>query len=381
MRRWMLVVLATLALAGPLLAEVRRALAFETEVRAAVLIDFRTGAVLFAKDADVPLPPASMSKLMTANMVFERLKDGTLRLDDTLPVSERAWRTGGSKMFVKVGDRVPVDDLLHGIIIQSGNDACVVVAEALAGSEAAFAERMNQRARELGLANTNLMNATGLPDPQHRMSVRDLALLARHIIAEFPEFYRFYSETEFTYAGIRQYNRNPLLQKGVPGVDGMKTGHTDEAGYGLVTSALRDGQRLILVIAGAKSPRSRASEAERLLEYGFREFQHYKLFAPGETVQEADVWLGGRSRVPLVAPGGVAVTMSREARKEMVVRLVYHNPIPAPIAQGQVLAELQVTAPGLDVMTFPLVAASDVPQAGMLGKVTSALGYLIWGAS
>ena len=381
MRRAIVLALAVLGLTWPLLVAGGSARAFETEARAAVLMDYRTGAVLFAKDPDVPLPPASMSKLMTAYMVFERLKDGTLRLDDTLPVSEKAWRTGGSKMFVKVGDRVSVEDLLHGIIVQSGNDACVAVAESLAGSEAAFSERMTQRARELGLANTNLMNATGLPDPQHKMSVRDLALLARRIIAEFPEFYPIYSEPEFTYAGIRQHNRNPLLQKQVPGVDGMKTGHTDEAGYGLVTSAERDGHRLILVIAGTKSSRTRASEAERLLEYGFRDFQQYRLFGPGETVQEADVWLGGRSRVPLVSPEGVAVTMSREARKEMVVKLVYQNPVPAPITAGQVLAELLVTAPGLDPVTIPLVAATEVPEAGMLGKVTGALGYLLWGAS
>lgn len=362
-----------LALAGP-------AAAFETSARAAIVVDYRTGAVLFAKNPDQAIPPASMSKLMTAYLVFERLKEGSLSLDDTLPVSERAWRVEGSEMFVKVGERVRVEDLLRGMIIQSGNDACIVFAEALAGSEAGFAQRMNEKARELGLTSSNFKNATGLPDPEHVMSVRDLATLGMRIIKDFPEYYKYYSEREFTFNNIKQPNRNPLLQAGVPGVDGMKTGFTKEAGYGLVTSAERDGRRLVTVIAGLDKLRERRSEAEQLLEYGFREFQEYRLFQAGETVAEAGVWQGSESKVPLVAEGIVGVTLSREARKGMVAKLRYESPVQAPVAKGQRLGTLEVTAPGSDVVSIPLVAGRDVPRAGMFGRIAGAINYLVFGA-
>jgi serine-type D-Ala-D-Ala carboxypeptidase (penicillin-binding protein 5/6) len=354
--------------------------AFETSARAAIVVDYRTGAVLFAKNADQSIPPASMSKLMTAYMVFDWLREGSLELDDTLPVSEKAWRVEGSEMFVKVGDRVRVEDLLRGMIIQSGNDACIVFAEALAGSEAAFAERMSERALELGMSNSHFANATGLPDPQHYMSVRDLATLASRIIREFPEYYKYYSEKEFTFNNIRQPNRNPLLQAGVPGVDGMKTGFTKEAGYGLVASAQREGRRIITVIAGLDSTRNRRGESEQLLEYGFREWQEYRLFEPGQPVAEAGVWLGSQDRVPLVAEDVVGVTLSREARKGMNVKLRYDSPVPAPVAKGQPLGALEITAPGSEVVTVPLVAGQDVPKAGMLGRITGAIGYLVFGA-
>ena len=354
--------------------------AFETSARAAIVLDYRTGAVLFAKNADQAIPPASMSKLMTAYMVFERLKEGSLKLDDTLPVSERAWRIEGSEMFVKVGERVRVEDLLRGMIIQSGNDACIVFAEALAGSEQAFAERMTERARELGLTVSHFKNATGLPDPEHVMSVRDLGILAMRIIRDFPEYYKYYSEREFTFNNIKQPNRNPLLQAGVPGVDGMKTGFTKEAGYGLVASAERDGRRLVTVIAGLDKLRERRSEAEQLLEFGYREFQEYRLFQAGETVAEAEVWQGSESKVPLVSDGVVGVTLSREARKGMVAKLRYESPVQAPIAKGQRLGTLEVTAPGSDLVSIPLVAGKDVPRAGMFGRIAGAINYLVFGA-
>jgi serine-type D-Ala-D-Ala carboxypeptidase (penicillin-binding protein 5/6) len=359
----------------------RPAAAFETAARAAIVVDYRTNATLYAKDADARIPPASMSKLMTAYMVFERLKEGSLKLDDTLPVSEKAWRVEGSEMFVKVGDRVRVEDLLRGMIIQSGNDACIVFAEALAGSEAAFSERMSERAVELGMTNSHFANSTGLPDPQHYMSVRDLATLAVRIIREFPEYYKYYSEKEFTFNNIRQPNRNPLLQAGVPGVDGMKTGFTKEAGYGLVASAERDGRRIVTVIAGLDSTRNRRGESEQLLEYGFREWQEYRLFEPGQTVAEAGVWLGSAERVPLVPQDVVGVTLSREARKGMNVKLRYDSPVPAPVAKGQPLGALEISAPGSDVVTVPLVAGQEVPKAGMLGRITGAISYLVFGAS
>lgn len=355
--------------------------AFETAAKSAILIDFRTGQTLFAKDADVALPPASMSKLMTAYMAFDALRAGRLHLDDLIPISEKSWKMGGSQMFLEVGQRVPVKDLLRGIIIQSGNDACVAMAEALAGSEAAFAAQMNEKAKELGLSSSHFVNSSGLDEPGHLMSVRDLATLARRIIMEFPEYYPIYSEKEFEYAGIKQRNRNPLLQAGVPGVDGMKTGYTTGAGYGLVTSAIRNDQRLILVIAGLDSLKARASEAQSLLEYGFREFHEYRLFEAGEPVREADVWLGAEPKVALVPSETVAVTLSREARGGMEAKIVFDNPVPAPILAGQELARLEIAAPGIEAFSVPLVAANAVPEAGFLGRITSALGYLVRGRS
>ncbi|HET6519419.1 MAG TPA: D-alanyl-D-alanine carboxypeptidase family protein [Geminicoccaceae bacterium] len=356
------------------------AVPYETPARAAILIEAATDQVLFAKNADEPLPPASMSKLMTAYTVFERLKEGSLKLDDTFPVSEKAWRKQGSKMFVAVGSRVAVDDLLQGIIVQSGNDACIVVAEGLAGSEEAFAEQMTRRAHEIGLTRSTFRNASGWPDPQHLMSVRDLATLAKIIIDEFPEYYHYYGQDEFEYNGIRQRARNPLLTAGI-GADGLKTGHTEEAGYGLVASAARDGRRLIMVIAGLSSAGARAREAERLLEYGYREFSLYPLFAAGDVVEEAAVWLGNRDSVPLVPERDVVLTLSREARRDLQVTVAYDGPVPAPVAAGARLADLVVTAPGMEPMTVPLVAGQTVAGASFYGRVTGALGYLLWGSS
>jgi D-alanyl-D-alanine carboxypeptidase (penicillin-binding protein 5/6) len=373
--RLVALLVALLALAGG------PAAAFETSARAAIVIDHRTGQELFAKNADLALPPASMSKLVTALLVFEEIKAGRLRLDDTLPVSEKAWRTGGSKMFVKIGERVRVEDLLRGMIIQSGNDACVVLAEALAGSEAAFAERATRRARELGLTQTRLKNATGLPDPEHLMSVRDLATVASRIIREHPDLYRLYGEKEFEYAKIRQPNRNPLLQAGVPGVDGVKTGYTEEAGYGLVVSAEREGRRIVLVVAGLDTLRQRRSEAELLLEYAFREFQEYKLFGAGETVVEVPVWMGDAAAVPAVPASVVGVTLRREARKDLKVTARFEAPLPAPVAAGQEIGRLEIVLPGRPPTTVPLLAGRAVERAGLLGRLTGALGYLVQGGA
>jgi D-alanyl-D-alanine carboxypeptidase (penicillin-binding protein 5/6) len=361
-------------------ASAERASAFETSAKAAILVDLQSDQVLFAKNADEPLPPASMSKLMTAFMVFEQLEEGHLSLDDTFPVSEKAWRKGGSKMFVEVGSRVRVEDLLHGIIVQSGNDACIVVAEALAGSEEAFAEQMTKRAHELGLTHTTLKNASGWPDPEHLMSVRDLATLARILIERFPEYYPIYSEKEFTFNGIRQYARNPLLHMDV-GADGLKTGHTEAAGYGLTASAARDGRRLVMVLAGLQRPGDRAREAERLLEYGFNQFKSYQLFAAGEAVGQAGVWLGNEPTVPLVLDRDVVISLTPEARRELEVKVVYDGPVPAPVAKGAQIAELEIAAPGLEPRRLPLMASQEVRPAGLLSRVTSAIGYLIWGPS
>jgi serine-type D-Ala-D-Ala carboxypeptidase (penicillin-binding protein 5/6) len=355
--------------------------AFETAAKAAIIMDHRTGVVLFEKNADERIPPASMSKLMTAYMIFDRLKAGRLKLDDEITISEKSWKMGGSQMFLKVGDRVKVEDLIRGIIIQSGNDACVAMAEALAGSEEEFAREMNEKAQELGLTNSGFANSTGLDAPGHLMSVRDLALLAHRIIQDFPEYFKYYSEREFVYRDIKQQNRNPLLQANVPGVDGMKTGYTEQAGYGLVATAKRGDRRVITVLAGLGAISQRKTEGERLLEYGFREFQEYALFQGGETVVDARVWQGAEPTVPLVPAQTVGVTLSREARKGLVVKLRYDNPVGAPVAAGQPLGSLEISAPNVTTFTVPLVAGREVPRAGMVGRVTGAIGYLIWGAS
>jgi D-alanyl-D-alanine carboxypeptidase (penicillin-binding protein 5/6) len=354
--------------------------AYETPAHAAILVDLESGQELYAKNADLPVPPASMSKLMTVLMVFERLADGSLSLDDTLPVSEKAWRKGGSKMFVEVGSRVRVEDLLHGIIVQSGNDACIVVAEALGGTEEAFSEQMTRRAHELGLTNSTFKNASGWPDPGHLMSVRDLARLATIIIENHPEYYGIFAEKEFTYSGIRQYTRNPLLRRDL-GVDGLKTGHTEKAGYGLTASAVREGRRLIMVLAGLEGPADRARESERLLEHGFRDFKNYQLFARGDSVDHADVWLGSTGTVPLVVQDDVWVSLTPEGRRDLEVKVVYDGPIPAPVADGTQLAQLEISAPGLEPRRVPLIAGEAVQAANVFGRMTSAIGYLIWGPS
>ena len=353
--------------------------AIETTAREAFLIDATTGRVLLDKNSDVSMPPASMSKIMTIYMVFERLKDERLALDDELLVSEKAWRMGGSKMFVEVGTTVRVEDLLRGVIVQSGNDACIVLAEGLSGTEEAFAEEMTRKAREIGLTGSSFANATGWPDPNQRMTARDLATLARRIIEDFPEYYHYYAETEFTYGGIRQMNRNPLLYKSL-GADGLKTGHTEEAGYGLTASVVQGDRRIILVLNGLGSQKARSEESARLIGWALREYDNYTLFKPGETVDEAPVWLGEAANVPLVMPEGVTVTLSRKARRDMRVTVVYDAPIPAPLRAGQEVAKLVVNAPGEAPVEFPLMAGADVERLGIFGRVTTSLQYLVFGA-
>jgi serine-type D-Ala-D-Ala carboxypeptidase (penicillin-binding protein 5/6) len=371
--------LFALALAVVVAAGTASAQTFETAAKAAILIDHRSGDVLFEKNPDQAIPPASMSKLMTALVAFEELEVGNLTLDQTIPVSERAWRMGGSRMFIEVGTRVSVHELLQGIIVQSGNDACVAIAEALSGSEEAFAERLTQRGIEIGLTNTTLKNATGWPDPEHLMSVRDLSIVARQIIGRFPQYYQYYSQLEFEFNGINQHNRNPLLQAGIPGVDGMKTGYTREAGYGLVASAERDGRRLILVVAGLDSIAQRRSEAERLMEFGFRNFEEYRLFESDMVVVEAPVWQGAQATVPLVAQEVVGITLTRQARDTLKVKVVYDSPVPAPIEAGQVVGHIEMTAAGMPTRMMPLIAAAPVERAGVIGRMTGTLEYLIRG--
>ena len=359
--------------------------AIETIAEQAFLIDMTTGEVLFEKNADRPVPPASMSKMMTTYMIFERLRDGSLTLEDTFTVSENAWRKGGAKsggstMFLEPGKRVKVEDLLRGIIVQSGNDACIVVAEGLASSEEAFAEEMTARAREMGLKNTVFKNATGWPDPGHLSTARDLALLAQRTITDFPEYYHYYGEKELTYNTIRQINRNPLLYKDID-VDGLKTGHTEASGYGLAASATKGDRRLILVINGLQTKKDRSREPQRLLNWGFRDFNNYRLFSAGEEVTEADVWLGKEAKVPLVIEREMLLTLARKARRKMKVTVTFENPIPAPIAKGDPVAKLVLTVPGRDKLEVPLLAGAAVERLGLFGRLGTALKAIIWGQS
>lgn len=353
--------------------------AVETPAQQAILIDVTTGTVLMEKNADEATAPASMSKIMLLYMVFERLADGSLAMDDTFPVSEKAWRMGGSKMFVRVNTRVTISDLLRGIIIHSGNDASIVVAEGLAPSEASFAVEMTERGIELGLTNSFFKNATGWPDEGHVMSARDVAHLSQRMIQDFPQYYPLFQETEFTYNEIRQGNRNPLLYD-YPGADGLKTGHTDASGYGLAASAVRNGRRLILVMNGLESVQDRAREAERLLDWGFREFANYTLFRAGEVVEDAPVWLGEQPTVPLVIQQDLTITLSRTARRQLVVKAVYDSPVPAVVLAGTRLATLVIEAPETTPIELPLLAGADVGRLGLLGRLGAALNYLVWGA-
>ena len=350
----------------------------ETSARQAILLDFQSGTVLLSRSADSRMYPASMTKMMTTYLVFERLQNGTLSLDDTFLVSEEAWRKGGSKMFVEVGDRVRIEDLLHGIIVQSGNDATIVVAEGISGSEEAFAREMTETARELGMMNTQFRNASGWPDDDHYTTAEDLAILAQRIIQDFPEYYHFYSETEFTYADITQQNRNPLLYRDI-GVDGLKTGHTEASGYGLTASALRGSQRLVLVVNGLDSTRARAEESERILDWGFREFGTYRLFEAGETVEEAAVWLGTESRVPLIVQEPVDIVMRRSARDDLRVVLHTMEPISAPVQPGSQQGEVVISAPGMETVRVPVVAGEPVERLGSMGRLQAAIEFLVFG--
>ncbi|MFC6856761.1 D-alanyl-D-alanine carboxypeptidase family protein [Marivibrio halodurans] len=352
----------------------------ETSARQALMVDLETDTELLSVNADQRMYPASMTKLMTAFLVFERLQNGTLSLDDTFPVSEKAWRKGGSKMFVEVGERVKIEDLLRGIIIQSGNDATIVVAEGVAGTEEAFAREMTAKARELGMENTQFKNASGWPDPQHYTTARDLVTLAEALIERFPEYYHLYSQTEFTYANITQQNRNPLLYRNI-GADGLKTGFTDDSGYGLTASAVRNGRRLLLVVNGLDSTGDRAKEAERLIDWGFREFGTYGLFKAGEVVNDIPVWLGRQGTIPAIIDQDVAVTLRRKKRDEMKVTLVGTQPLEAPIEAGQTVGEVRITAPGLDTITVPVKAARAVEKLGAFGRIQAALQYLVFGGN
>ena len=352
--------------------------AFETRARAAWVYDLTTGTVLLEKQADEPLPPASMSKLMTVNMLFEALRDGRVTLDEEFAVSSYAKSMGGSTMFLNETDRPTVEDLIKGIVVLSGNDACVVVAEGLAGTEAEFAAKMNARAKTLGLTNSHFTNASGWPDPAHKMSMHDLGILAVRLITEFPEYYGSFALTEFPYDGRspdNRFNRNPLLKMGV-GADGLKTGHTEEAGFGLVGSAVQDGRRIVVVISGLASEKDRSEEAQRLIDWAFREFIQKTIVTKGTRIVDAPVWLGSADTVGLVVEQDLTLLLPSLAQDTLKSEVKYVGPLAAPITAGTRLAEMIIEIPGHEPVTVPLVAEADIAKGGFGKRVKTAFGIL-----
>lgn len=356
---------------------------YSTPAEAALLMDAETGTVLFSKNPDTRIPPASLAKIMTMEVVFDQLKRGKLKLDDRFFVSENAWRnggasSGGSTMFAKLNSEIRLEDLIRGVVIQSANDGSIIIAEGLAGSEQAFANLMNQRARQIGLDASNFTNSTGLPDPEQYVTIRDLAKLARYIIREYPNYYRYYREKDFEWNNIRQRNRNPLLASNI-GADGMKTGYTEESGYGIVGTAKREGRRLVAVLSGMTSKSQRAEEARKILDWGFRAFEKITLFEEGEILGQASVYGGEKPGVDVVGEGPVSIYLPIGYRDKMKARIVYTGPLMPPVAKGSQIASLKVWIDDELSQETKLYAAEDVNKGGLQRQAVDALKELLFG--
>jgi D-alanyl-D-alanine carboxypeptidase (penicillin-binding protein 5/6) len=356
---------------------------FQTTAPYVILLDAESGTVLFEKYADTPTPPSSMAKLMTSEVVFNELKQGRIKLDTEYLVSEDAWRRGGapshtSSMFASIHSKVRVEDLIQGAVVQSGNDACITLAEGIAGNEQAFVAMMNKRARELGLQKAYFTNSTGLPDPAQKVTVRELGRLARHIIRTYPEYYRYYGEHEFTWNKIKQPNRNPLLTMNL-GADGLKTGFTVDGGYGMVGSAVQNGLRLIVVVNGLKSAKERGDEAKRLLEFGFKGFDARPLFNDGQVVGVAKLFGGASGGVTLVGQGPISVLMPKNSSDHISAKIVYAGPVPAPVAVGQQIANLNIYRGDSLVLEAPLYAAESVERGNLRQRAFDGAAELVIG--
>lgn len=369
-------------LLGALLGQARAQI--ETEAQYAIVLDVDTRTTLFEKNADELMQPASMSKLMTLALMFQALDEGKITLDTEMHVSEFAWRTGGapsggSAMFAPLNSKVRVSDLLQGIIVQSGNDACIIVAEALAGSEEAFAEQMNDYARRIGLKKSTFGNSTGLPHPKQLMTARELAQLALHVIEKFPKYYPYFQQKEYRYRSHVFYNRNPLIYANI-GADGLKTGFTAESGYGIVGSAVNEGRRLVVVQNGVKTQGGRKEDAQRLLNWGFRSFDRFVLFKADEVVGEALVWGGETRYVKLRGNGDVSLLLPKNAKqKKLHGEIVYSGPVKAPVREGDRIGELRVTADGGITTSAPLYAAEDIGESGTVRRGFDSLLHLAFG--
>ena len=356
---------------------------FQTSIPAAVLLDPDSDSILFEKNGDQLVAPASLAKLMTLEYVFNEIKEGRVKLDDTFMISENAWRKGGapshgSTMFAAIHSRVRVDDLIHGIIVDSANDACIAIAEGLAGNETAFGALLTERAREIGLEKSTFTNAEGYPDPNLRVTAREMAELARHIMHTYPDFFPYFAEREFTWNNIRQQNRTPLLGMGI-GADGMKTGETVEAGFNLVGTATQDNLHLIVVITGAKSEKERADEGKKMLDWGFHGFEARVLFAEGQNIGEAKVFGGDTSYVHLIAPGLIKVMMPRNSNDRLLARIIYTGPVPAPVTKGQPIGKLRVFRGENLALEAPLAAAEDVGKGTMSQRAVDGATELMIG--
>jgi len=349
-----------------------------THAKQAFMVDPQTSTVMLFKDAEQPMAPSSMSKMMTIYIIFEELAAGRLKLDSRFRVSERARAMGGSRMFLELGSEVSVEDLIKGIIVLSGNDACVVIAEGLSGSEESFAERMTKRGRELGMTKSVFKNSSGWPAEGQYTTARDLAVLSWRTIDDYPKLYRYYAESNWTYNNIRQENRNRLL-KITPGTDGLKTGHTEEGGYGQATSAVRDGRRLILVVNGLASMAERAQETSRLMEWGYREFTNTTIFRAGDTVVEAPVWLGAQDKVALVVGRPVQITAPTGQAVSPRVVARFEGPLPAPLVKGTKVGVAAVTLPDGRIIEYPLEIGSDVARMGVVGRVATMIQHYLFG--
>jgi D-alanyl-D-alanine carboxypeptidase (penicillin-binding protein 5/6) len=376
-----LVAAAALLLAAPASAAEKKDEGPKISAPHAILIEAEQGSVLYERSPDVLIYPASLAKLMTAEYVFHQLQIGKLKLTDEFPVSEYAWRKGGapshsSTMFAKLGSRVSVDDLLHGMIIQSANDACIVLAEGLAGNEGAFGGLLTKRAREIGLAKSTFTNSNGLPDPGEKVTTRELAMLARHIILDYPDFYKLFGQRDFTWNKIHQFNRNPLLGMSI-GADGLKTGYTQEAGYGLVGSAVQNGLRLIVVVNGDKTANERAEDGKKLLEWGFRNFEARTLFAKGQVLGSAKVYGGAVGHVPLKAAAPVRLMVQKAGGDRLTARIVYTGPVPAPVKEGQPIGQIKVWRNDNMVLQLPLHAAASVGKGNLPQRAFDAVTELV----
>jgi len=372
-------------MSGPVRAASKATDGFETKAKHAIILDSGANLALYEKDADAQIVPASMSKLMTLAVVFRQLKAGRIKLDDEFIVSEHAWRTGGAPsgtaaMFAPLGDPITVDDLIQGVTVQSGNDACIILAEGIGGTEAGFVKMMNDYAKEIGLTQSHFVNTNGLPAEGHLMSVRDLATLAKHLIDTYPEYYNYFGQKEFRYRDKFTFrNRNPLVWANI-GVDGLKTGYLKESGYGLVASAARGDQRLILVIAGLGSKKERESEARRLLEWGFKSFKPFRLFDAGEKVSDALVWGGTKHYVPLVGDGKIDLILPVTSTGAVSASILYDGPIKAPIRKGDQVATLRVSAAESTATNdIPLYAGEDIGRSNFAMRGIDSLLVLAFG--
>ena len=371
-RHLMVLAIITCALLTDMFWRTAQAQEFETIADYAIVMDSRSGKVLFEKNADELVPPASMSKVMTMIMVFERLKQGRLKLTDEFTISEDAWRRGGapsrsSTMYAEVGSKVALEDLIKGVVVHSGNDAAITLAQGISGTEDGFADDMTRRARELGLPKSTFKNATGLPAEGHLTTMRELASLTRYIIEVFPQYYKYYGIREFTWNNIKQQNRNPLLGK-YRGADGVKTGYIRDSGYGMIGSAVREGRRLIVVVGGMKSRRDRAQEAGKLLDFGFRKFRAVRLFSAGDTVGQARVWGGEEPSVKLVTKTDILTLLSEEEQATAEVQLVYSGPLKAPIKAGTAIGMVRVLSDGKLVYKAPVHTKNSVPATDSMWK-------------